>query len=71
VAGSGPSGLADQEARLREYRGEIRATRRQRDGELAADQQLQRHIAATWKEMKALRTFQNCTNTSLKLTIRM
>ena len=63
------SGTADQEARLAEYKYEIRQTRRLRDAEMAADRTLLKNIIQTWKDIKALRQFQGCVNTSANLQI--
>ena len=63
-------GLSDQEHRLKEYRHEIRETRKQRDVEWLSDRQLLKAIIQTWKEMKNLRQLQGTNNTTLKLQIK-
>lgn len=37
------------------------------DNEERADRELLKGITKTWTDIKSLRTFQNCTNTSVKL----
>ncbi|CAH1773716.1 unnamed protein product [Owenia fusiformis] len=64
------TGLQEQEARLRDYRTEIREMRQRRDNEQQADRNLIKNIITTWKELKTLRQSQGCTNTSIKLQIR-
>lgn len=64
-----PAGLFEHKQRLREYYDEIRQTRQQRDEELLADRTLLKNIIKTWRDIKSLRQFQKCTNTSVKLQI--
>ncbi len=48
----------------------LRETRQQRDLELRADRTLMRNIIHTWRQIKDLRTFQQFTNTTVKLQIK-
>ena len=47
-----------------------RQTRRLRDYELQHDRQLLLSIMKTWKDIKALRDAEDCTNTPVKLGVR-
>ncbi|XP_075400630.1 coiled-coil and C2 domain-containing protein 2A isoform X2 [Tenrec ecaudatus] len=55
---------------IREYKAEIRQTRKLRDMEQEKDRTLLKTIIRVWKEMKSLREFQRFTNTPLKLVLR-
>ncbi|XP_071964631.1 coiled-coil and C2 domain-containing protein 2A-like isoform X2 [Antedon mediterranea] len=58
------------ETKVHNYQQEIRQTRKLRDGEMSSDRNLLRNLLHTWKETKALREKQECTNSPIKLTIR-
>ncbi|XP_064626685.1 coiled-coil and C2 domain-containing protein 2A-like isoform X3 [Lineus longissimus] len=66
----GSNAVIDQKRRLKDYKSEIRVTRHQRDIEEEEDRNLIKNVIKTWKEIKSLRSFQKCTNTSVKLQIR-
>ncbi|XP_039694093.1 coiled-coil and C2 domain-containing protein 2A isoform X9 [Pteropus medius] len=55
---------------IKEYKSEIRETRKLRDAEQEKDRALLKTIIKVWKEMKSLREFQRFTNTPLKLVLR-
>ncbi|XP_063086213.1 coiled-coil and C2 domain-containing protein 2A isoform X5 [Cavia porcellus] len=55
---------------IKEYKSEIRETRKLRDAEQEKDRTLLKTIVKVWKEMKSLREFQRFTNTPLKLVLR-
>ncbi|XP_055480219.1 coiled-coil and C2 domain-containing protein 2A isoform X1 [Psammomys obesus] len=55
---------------IKEYKSEIRQTRKLRDAEQERDRTLLKTIIKVWKEMKSLREFQRFTNTPLKLVLR-
>ncbi|XP_074177634.1 coiled-coil and C2 domain-containing protein 2A isoform X2 [Rhinolophus sinicus] len=55
---------------IKEYKSEIRQTRKLRDAEQEKDRILLKTIIKVWKEMKSLREFQRFTNTPLKLVLR-
>ncbi|XP_036083416.1 coiled-coil and C2 domain-containing protein 2A isoform X2 [Rousettus aegyptiacus] len=55
---------------IKEYKSEIRETRKLRDAEQEKDRMLLKTIVKVWKEMKSLREFQRFTNTPLKLVLR-
>ncbi|XP_066136174.1 coiled-coil and C2 domain-containing protein 2A isoform X3 [Saccopteryx bilineata] len=55
---------------IKEYKSEIRQTRKLRDAEQEKDRTLLKTIIKVWKEMKSLREFQRFTNTPLKLVLR-
>lgn len=57
------------EKRLQDYKFEIRQTRLVRDREEKMDRMLMKNIIRTWKEIRAVREQQRCTNTSVKLQI--
>lgn len=47
-----------------------RNTRQLRDGEQEKDRNLLKNILKVWKDIKALRSFQNYSNTPYKLSLR-
>ncbi|KAM9677470.1 coiled-coil and C2 domain-containing protein 2A isoform 2-T2 [Trichechus inunguis] len=55
---------------IKEYKSEIRQTRKLRDVEQEKDRTLLKTIIKVWKEIKSLREFQRFTNTPLKLVLR-
>ncbi|XP_058526273.1 coiled-coil and C2 domain-containing protein 2A isoform X1 [Ochotona princeps] len=55
---------------IKEYKSEIRQTRKLRDAEQEKDRTLLKTIIKVWKEIKSLREFQRFTNTPLKLVLR-
>ncbi|XP_038057381.1 coiled-coil and C2 domain-containing protein 2A-like isoform X2 [Patiria miniata] len=62
--------IVDQSSqRMMDYKNEIRDVRRLRDNQLLHDRQLLRNILKVWKDVKALREEQGCTNTPVKLSI--
>eukprot|EP00058_Branchiostoma_floridae_P024122 XP_002609612.1 hypothetical protein BRAFLDRAFT_87833 [Branchiostoma floridae] len=61
---------AEQSGRLREYKNEIRQTRKLRDAEQQADRNLLKNILKVWRDIKALRQLQAFANTSVKLVVR-
>ncbi|KAI8501504.1 Coiled-coil and C2 domain-containing protein 2A [Branchiostoma belcheri] len=61
---------AEQSGRLREYKNEIRQTRKLRDAEQQADRNLLKNILKVWRDIKALRQLQAFANTSAKLVVR-
>ncbi|XP_078612714.1 coiled-coil and C2 domain-containing protein 2A-like isoform X1 [Branchiostoma floridae x Branchiostoma japonicum] len=61
---------AEQTGRLREYKNEIRQTRKLRDAEQQADRNLLKNILKVWRDIKALRQLQAFANTSVKLVVR-
>ncbi|XP_077980820.1 coiled-coil and C2 domain-containing protein 2A-like [Glandiceps talaboti] len=60
----------DLNIRYQDYKYEIRQTRKLRDTEMNFDRQLLKNILNTWKDIKALRESQGCTNTPVKLSVR-
>lgn len=48
----------------------LRNTRQLRDSEQEKDRTLLKNIIKTWKDIKALRSFQNYSNTPYKLSLR-
>ncbi|XP_072045143.1 coiled-coil and C2 domain-containing protein 2A-like isoform X2 [Amphiura filiformis] len=64
------STVQEHQHRLQEYKYEIRQTRRLRDYELQHDRQLLLSIIKTWRDIKALREAEECTNTPVRLGVR-
>ena len=62
--------IEKQEKRLAEYKRQIMQTRKELDEENNTDRTLLRSILNCWKEIKSLRSFQQCTNTPVKLQIK-
>ncbi|XP_056893551.1 coiled-coil and C2 domain-containing protein 2A isoform X4 [Takifugu flavidus] len=56
--------------RITDYSLEIRNTRQLRDSEQEKDRTLLKNIIKVWKDIKALRSFQNYSNTPYKLSLR-
>uniref|UniRef100_H3C4H9 Coiled-coil and C2 domain containing 2A n=1 Tax=Tetraodon nigroviridis TaxID=99883 RepID=H3C4H9_TETNG len=56
--------------RIADYSLEIRNTRQLRDSEQEKDRTLLKNILKVWKDIKALRSFQNYSNTPYKLSLR-
>ncbi|XP_030838722.1 coiled-coil and C2 domain-containing protein 2A isoform X2 [Strongylocentrotus purpuratus] len=60
----------DTMQKVKDYKVEIRQTRRLRDYELQHDRQLTKGMLKTWRDIKKLREKDNCINTAVKLSIR-
>ncbi|XP_041483934.1 coiled-coil and C2 domain-containing protein 2A-like isoform X2 [Lytechinus variegatus] len=60
----------DTMQKVKDYKVEIRQTRRLRDYELQHDRQLMKQILKTWRDIKKLREKDNCINTAVKLSVR-
>lgn len=62
--------VADTNKRIKEYRGQIRETRKLRDAEDYSDRMFLKSMLKCWREIKELREIQGSANTPLKLTVR-
>eukprot|EP00057_Strongylocentrotus_purpuratus_P019272 XP_011673746.1 PREDICTED: coiled-coil and C2 domain-containing protein 2A [Strongylocentrotus purpuratus] len=60
----------DTMQKVKDYKVEIRQTRRLRDYELQHDRQLTKGMLKTWRDIKKLTENDNCINTAVKLSIR-
>ncbi|KAM5283104.1 coiled-coil and C2 domain-containing protein 2A isoform 5-T5 [Hipposideros larvatus] len=69
-AGLDPAKTHITQKAIKEYKAEIRQTRKLRDAEQEKDRTLLKTIIKVWKEIKSLREFQRFTNTPLKLVLR-
>lgn len=72
-AGKGKSraiSVADANKRIKEYKDQIRQTRKLRDSEDHSDRNLLKSLLKCWHELKNLREAQGYVNTQLKLVIR-
>ncbi|KAL9987688.1 hypothetical protein ACROYT_G002035 [Oculina patagonica] len=62
--------VADTNKRIKEYKGQIRQTRKLRDVEDYGDRGLLKNMLKCWREIKTLRESQGYVNTQLKLAVR-
>lgn len=62
--------ISDTDKRIKEYKDQIRQTRKLRDSEDHSDRILLKNMLKCWREIKTLREYQGYVNTQLKLTIR-
>ncbi|KAJ7389194.1 Coiled-coil and C2 domain-containing protein 2A, partial [Desmophyllum pertusum] len=62
--------VADTNKRIKEYKGQIRQTRKLRDSEDYSDRVLLKNMLKCWREIKALRESQGYVNTQFKLAVR-
>lgn len=62
--------ISDTNKRIKEYKNQIRQTRKLRDAEDHSDRILLKNMLRCWREIKTLREYQGYVNTQLKLTIK-
>lgn len=62
--------VADTNKRIKEYKDQIRQTRKLRDTEDSSDRELLKSMLKCWHEIKALREAQGYVNTQVKLAVR-